>query len=62
MTDFGSSTFVEAEFAGMGSRDRLRLGDPPLVVPSGITARIQEMHMTPGQMLRGALEQSLGLA
>jgi len=32
-----------------------------LVVPSNTTARIQEMHITLGQMLCGALEQKLGL-
>lgn len=32
-----------------------------LVVPSDTTARIQEMHITLGQMLCGALEQRLGL-
>jgi D-sedoheptulose 7-phosphate isomerase len=35
--------------------------DPLLLVPSGITARIQEMHITLGHMLCGALEQELGL-
>ncbi len=33
-----------------------------LVVPSETTARIQEMHITIGHMLCGALEQKLGLA
>ncbi|TVQ83205.1 MAG: SIS domain-containing protein [Micavibrio sp.] len=32
-----------------------------LNVPSATTARIQEMHITLGQMLCGALEQALGL-
>lgn len=32
-----------------------------IVVPSNTTARIQEMHITLGQMLCGALEQKLGL-
>lgn len=32
-----------------------------LKVPSATTARIQEMHITLGQMLCGALEQKLGL-
>ncbi len=32
------------------------------VVPSNTTARIQEMHITLGQMLCGALDQKLGLA
>ena len=38
------------------------LADPLLIVPSDTTARIQEMHITLGQMLCGALEQGLGLA
>lgn len=33
-----------------------------LIVPSDDTARIQEMHITLGHMLCGALEQKLGLA
>jgi D-sedoheptulose 7-phosphate isomerase len=35
--------------------------DLALIVPSTTTARIQEMHITIGQMLCGALEISLGL-
>jgi len=38
------------------------LVDHLLVVPSDTTARIQEMHITLGQMLCGALEIELGLA
>lgn len=37
------------------------LADPILIVPSTRTARIQEMHITLGQMLCGALEIELGL-
>ena len=37
------------------------LADPLLIVPSKTTARIQEMHITLGQMLCGALEIELGL-
>lgn len=37
------------------------VADPLLVVPSKVTARIQEMHITLGQMLCAALEQELGL-
>lgn len=37
------------------------LCDVILIVPSNTTARIQEMHITLGQMLCGALEQRLGL-
>ncbi|MAE52097.1 MAG: phosphoheptose isomerase [Micavibrio sp.] len=35
--------------------------DVTLTIPSDTTARIQEMHITLGQMLCGALEQRLGL-
>jgi D-sedoheptulose 7-phosphate isomerase len=38
------------------------LADPLIIVPSRVTARIQEMHITLGQMLCGALEAELGLA
>jgi D-sedoheptulose 7-phosphate isomerase len=37
------------------------LADPLLIVPSAVTARIQEMHIMLGQMLCGALERELGL-
>ena len=37
------------------------LADPLVIVPSRVTARIQEMHILLGQMLCGALEQMLGL-
>jgi len=37
------------------------LADPLLIVPSSVTARIQEMHIMLGQMLCGALEIALGL-
>jgi len=50
--------------AGLGGKDGGRMGavcDPFLVVPSDTTARIQEMHITIGQMLCGALELELGL-
>ncbi|HEX9702660.1 MAG TPA: D-sedoheptulose 7-phosphate isomerase [Rhodospirillales bacterium] len=50
--------------AGFGGKDGGRmagLADPLLIVPSNTTARIQEMHITLGQMLCGALEQELGL-
>jgi len=51
--------------AGLSGGDggRMRgLADPLVIVPSRTTARIQEMHITLGQMLCGALEQALGLA
>jgi len=52
---------VPAALAG-GDGGRLPgLADPLLIVPSKVTARIQEMHITLGQMLCGALERMLGL-
>lgn len=50
--------------AGLGGGDggeMVGLADPLLIVPSRTTARIQEMHITLGQMLCGALERRLGL-
>ena len=38
-----------------------KIADPLLIVPSNVTARIQEMHIMLGQVLCGALEQRLGL-
>ncbi|MBM3492565.1 MAG: SIS domain-containing protein [Alphaproteobacteria bacterium] len=37
------------------------LAEPLLLVPASSTARIQEMHITLGQMLCGALEIELGM-
>lgn len=48
-------------FAGRDGGDMVGLADPLLIVPSNTTARIQEMHITIGQMLCGALERDLGL-
>lgn len=48
-----------------GGGDGGRLGevsDLMLIVPSRTTSRIQEMHITLGQMLCGAVEIELGLA
>ena len=53
---------VTAALGGKGGGDMLALTDHLLVVPSDTTARIQEMHITLGQMLCGALEIELGLA
>ena len=50
--------------AALGGRDggQLKgLADPLVMVPSRVTARIQEMHILLGQMLCGALEHELGL-
>lgn len=49
---------------GLSGRDGGKMHDVCdilLVVPSNTTARIQEMHITLGQMLCGALEKKLGL-
>lgn len=47
---------------GGGELTRRKLADICLIVPSATTARIQEMHITLGQMMCGALERELGLA
>ena len=52
---------VAAAFGGKGGGRMTDIADPCLVVPSNTTARIQEMHITLGQMLCGALELELGL-
>ena len=51
--------------AGLTGRDggaMKGLADPLIIVPSDVTARIQEMHITIGQTLCAALEAELGLA
>jgi D-sedoheptulose 7-phosphate isomerase len=51
--------------AALAGRDGGRLrgqADPLLVVPVAETARIQEMHITLGHMLCGALERELGFS
>jgi len=53
---------VTAALTGKGGGDLPGLADHILVVPSDTTARIQEMHITLGQMLCGAIEIELGLA
>ncbi len=52
---------VAAGFTGGTSGEMSHETDVLLVVPSTDTARIQEMHITLGQLLCGALEQRLGL-
>ena len=52
---------VAAGFGGRGGGRMNGLADPFLLVPSDDTARIQEMHITLGHMLCGALEQELRL-
>ena len=53
---------VAAALSGRDGGELVGLADPLLIVPSATTARIQEMHITLGQMLCGALERSLGRA
>lgn len=48
-------------FSGRDGGNMAQYCDILLVIPSDSTARIQEMHITIGQMLCGALEQRLGL-
>ena len=52
---------VTAALSGKGGGDLAGLADHLLIVPSDTTARIQEMHITLGHMLCGALEIELGL-
>lgn len=51
-----------AALTGKTGGDLVGLADHVLIVPSDTTARIQEMHITLGQMLCGAIEIELGLA
>lgn len=52
---------IAAALSGRDGGELVGLADPLLIVPSQVTARIQEMHITLGQMLCGALELRLGL-
>jgi D-sedoheptulose 7-phosphate isomerase len=52
---------VTVAFGGKGGGDMAGHADHLLMVPSATTARIQEMHITVGQILCGALEIELGL-
>ena len=56
-----SMRLVTAALTGQGGGELSSLTDHLLAVPSATTARIQEMHITLGQMLCGALEIELGL-
>ncbi len=53
---------VPAALSGKGGGDLVDLADPMLIVPSDVTARIQEMHLLVGQMLCEAIEVGLGHA
>ena len=50
-----------AGFGGKGGGPMASFANPYLIIPSKTTSRIQEMHITLGQMLCGALELELGL-
>lgn len=49
-------------FTGGTGGEVARMADVVLVVPSDVTARIQEMHIALGQILCARIEQELGLA
>ncbi|MCC7166211.1 MAG: SIS domain-containing protein [Rhodospirillales bacterium] len=49
---------VAAALSGRDGGDLVGLADPLVIVPSAITARIQEMHILLGHMLCEALERS----
>ena len=52
---------VAAGFGGGDGGKMKALADPVILVPSKDTARIQEMHITLGHILCGAVEKKLGL-
>jgi D-sedoheptulose 7-phosphate isomerase len=52
---------AQTALTGNGGGKLHGLADPMLIVPATVTARIQEMHITLGQMLCGGLELALGL-
>ncbi len=56
-----SMNITTAGLSGKNGGKMPPLCDTLLIIPSSTTARIQEMHITLGQMLCGALEQKLGL-
>jgi D-sedoheptulose 7-phosphate isomerase len=51
-----------AAFTGGSGGNAAAIAAHALIVPSAVTARIQEMHITLGHMLCGALERRLGFA
>lgn len=53
---------VAAAFGGGDGGRMAGLADPLILVPSTVTARIQEVHILLGQILCAALERELGLA
>ena len=56
--DQGIEVFV---FTGNDGGDLASISKNIIYIPSNKTARIQEMHITIGQILCSALEQNLGL-
>ena len=52
---------LAAAFSGGAGGKLAGLADPLILVPSADTDRIQEMHITLGQILCAALERELGL-
>ncbi len=57
-----SKGLVAAALTGRDGGVMPEIADPVIIVPSTSTRRIQEMHITLGHMLCGALEKSLKLA
>jgi D-sedoheptulose 7-phosphate isomerase len=57
-----SQGVATAAFTGGTGGRMVELADHVILVPSPVTARIQEMHITIGHMLCGALEDRLGFA
>lgn len=55
-----SMGIVPAALSGRGGGKLVGLAEPLLVVPSNTIARIQEMHITLGQMLCDVLERECG--
>jgi D-sedoheptulose 7-phosphate isomerase len=53
---------VPAALGGRGGGKLVGLADPLLIVPSQTIARIQEMHITLGQMLCDVLERECARA
>ena len=51
---------TSAALCGKGGGDLVGLAEPLVIVPSDVTARIQEMHITIGHMLCDVLERTCG--
>lgn len=57
-----SQGLMTGAFTGGSGGKMAALADHTIAIPSGNTARIQEMHITVGHILCGALEKRLGFA